>query len=209
MFKKYKIILSIVMCSAIILSFGSFAKVYDGIVIEKKSYIPEQGNYKDVSETYKSESVQKLKHETISDSKIKKNDLLDESGELKETVIVEDEEEYCDNNNRMIIEYRSGGSEPDEILKHAEKEKDIDNKIKVYKIKSSKYIKKVVEIAQKYSSDIQIAQPDYVVKAASKRIQEESTEKDYYKSGEQWALGNDGTFEGPEDSVEDADIKAV
>ena len=56
---------------------------------------------------------------------------------------------------------------PKEIKKYAYKEKDVTELIKVYKIKSEKYTKKAIDIAKKYGSDIQAAQPDYKVRIAS------------------------------------------
>ena len=209
MLKKYKKIVSGMICSAMILSFGKYATVSDGINIGISSYMAEKRISKSVSESDKAKSVRQLKYENISDSKNNKYELVDKNGELKETVIVEDEEEYYDNDNRLIIEYKNGAKESDELLKYVEKEKEIDDKIKVYKVKSKNYTKKVIEIIKEHSSDIQIAQPDYIFNVASKKIQEESEENDYYKSGEQWALENDGTFEAPDEAEEDADIKAV
>ena len=50
-------------------------------------------------------------------------------------VIVDDENAYKENDNRIMIEYREGTKEPKEIKKYAYKEKDVTELIKVYKIK--------------------------------------------------------------------------
>ena len=52
-----------------------------------------------------------------------------------------------------MIEYGEGTTEPKEIKKYAYKEKDVTELIKVYKIKSEKYTKKVIDIAKKYGRD--------------------------------------------------------
>lgn len=63
-------------------------------------------------------------------------------------VIVDDENAYKENDNRIMIEYREGTTEPKEIKKYAYKEKDVTELIKVYKIKSEKYTKKAIDIAK-------------------------------------------------------------
>ena len=46
-------------------------------------------------------------------------------------VIVDDENAYKENDNRIMIEYREGTTEPKEIKKYAYKEKDVTELIKV------------------------------------------------------------------------------
>ncbi len=132
------------------------------------------------------------------------------------TVIVDDESAYIENNNRIMIQYREGTKEPEEIKKYADKEKDVTDLIKVYKIKSEKYTKKVIAVAKKYGSDIQAAQPDYKVRIASntetssdKVSVKSSSTKDYYTDGSQWALKNNGTFTSPSNEYRDSNITAV
>lgn len=132
-------------------------------------------------------------------------------------VIVDDESAYIENNNCIMIQYREGTKEPEEIKKYADKEKDVTDLIKVYKIKSEKYTKKVIDIAKKYGSDIQAAQPDYKVKIASNSetssnkvsAKSSGSTKDYYADGSQWALKNNGTFTSPSKEYKDSNITAV
>lgn len=132
-------------------------------------------------------------------------------------VIVDDENAYKENDNRIMIEYREGTTEPKEIKKYAYKEKDVTELIKVYKIKSEKYTKKAIDIAKKYGSDIQAAQPDYKVRIASNSetssnkvsVKSSGSTKDYYADGSQWALKNSGTFTSPSSEYKDSNITAV
>lgn len=132
-------------------------------------------------------------------------------------VIVDDENAYKENDNRIMIEYREGTKEPKEIKKYAYKEKDVTELIKVYKIKSEKYTKKAIDIAKKYGSDIQAAQPDYKVRIASNSetssnkvsVKSSGSAKDYYADGSQWALKNSGTFISPSSEYKDSNITAV
>lgn len=132
-------------------------------------------------------------------------------------VIVDDENAYKENDNRIMIEYREGTKEPKEIKKYAYKEKDVTELIKVYKIKSEKYIKKVIDIAKRCGSDIQAAQPDYKVRIASNSetssnkvsVKSSGSTKDYYADGSQWALKNNGTFTSPSSEYKDSNITAV
>lgn len=132
-------------------------------------------------------------------------------------VIVDDENAYKENDNRIMIEYREGTTEPKEIKKYAYKEKDVTELIKVYKIKSEKYTKKAIDIAKKYGSDIQAAQPDYKVRIASNSetssnkvsVKSSGSTKDYYADGSQWALKNSGTFISPSSEYKDSNITAV
>lgn len=132
-------------------------------------------------------------------------------------VIVDDENAYKENDNRIMIEYREGTTEPKEIKKYAYKEKDVTELIKVYKIKSEKYTKKAIDIAKKYGSDIQAAQPDYKVRIASNSetssnkvsVKSSGSAKDYYADGSQWALKNSGTFISPSSEYKDSNITAV
>ena len=132
-------------------------------------------------------------------------------------VIVDDENAYKENDNRIMIEYREGTTEPKEIKKYAYKEKDVTEIIKVYKIKSEKYTKKAIDIAKKYGSDIQAAQPDYKVRIASNSetssnkvsVKSSGSTKDYYADGSQWALKNSGTFTSPSSEYKDSNITAV
>lgn len=201
-----KKVISGIVCAAFVLTLGKSADVSDIIigrnsqqsVSQKESYnLKSNSNKVSVSNT----SETKKGSNTANDN----DDWLDKNGELKSTVIVDKEKDYYESDNRIIIEYRNNGKEPAELSKYADKEKDIDNLIKVYHIKSKEDTKKVIEITKKYSSDIQIAQPDYKFSIAS----QDSEVTDYYKEGKQWALENDGTFENPKTDVEDANIKAV
>ena len=132
-------------------------------------------------------------------------------------VIVDDENAYKENDNRIMIEYREGTTEPKEIKKYAYKEKDVTELIKVYKIKSEKYTKKAIDIAKKYGSDIKAAQPDYKVRIASNSetssnkvsVKSSGSTKDYYADGSQWALKNSGTFTSPSSEYKDSNITAV
>lgn len=132
-------------------------------------------------------------------------------------VIVDDENAYKENDNRIMIEYREGTKEPKEIKKYAYKEKDVTELIKVYKIKSEKYTKKVIDIAKRCGSDIQAAQPDYKVRIASNSetssnkvsVKSSGSTKDYYADGSQWALKNNGTFTSPSSEYKDSNITAV
>lgn len=132
-------------------------------------------------------------------------------------VIVDDENAYKENDNRIMIEYREGTTEPKEIKKYAYKEKDVTELIKVYKIKSEKYTKKAIDIAKKYGSDIQAAQPDYKVRIASNSetssnkvsVKSSGSTKDYYADGSQWALKNSGIFISPSSEYKDSNIIAV
>ena len=68
---------------------------------------------------------------------------------MEKILIVDDENAYKENDNRIMIEYGEGTKEPKEIKKYAYKEKDVTELIKVYKIKSEKYIKKVRLVSSK------------------------------------------------------------
>ena len=131
-------------------------------------------------------------------------------------VIVDDENAYKENDNRIMIEYREGTTEPKEIKKYAYKEKDVTELIKVYKIKSEKYTKSN-RYCKKYGSDIKAAQPDYKVRIASNSetssnkvsVKSSGSTKDYYADGSQWALKNSGTFTSPSSEYKDSNITAV
>lgn len=206
-----KIMLGII-CATLALSLGQQAKVSD-IIIESntQSYTQKnENNKKNIGYSHQNTNTDNIvadssKMKNISKTTDSDNDWIDKNGELKKTVIVDKEQEYYDNDNCIIIEYRNGVKEPAELSKYAEKVKDVDELIKVYKIKSKKDTGNVIKITKKYSSDIQIAQPDYTFSIAS----EDDEIKDYYKEGKQWALENDGTFESPETDADDANIKAV
>lgn len=178
-------------------STGGSKEVYSSDTAQKSTYSGSGNNTQTVA--YKSEK---------SDS---------DSAASDKTVIVDDESAYIENNNRIMIEYREGTKEPEEIKKYADKEKDVTELIKVYKIKSEKYTKKVIDIAKKYGSDIQAAQPDYKVKIASNSetmsnkvsVKSSGSTKDYYADGSQWALKNNGTFTSPGKEYKDSNITAV
>ena len=200
-----KVILGI-LCTALVLAFGKSTDVSD-IIIGRNSQqsVSQKESYNLKSSSNKVNLLNKSETKTNSNTADDNDDWLDKNGELKNNVIVDKEKDYYKNDNCIIIEYRNNGKEPAELSKYADKEKDIDELIKVYRIKSKEDTKKVIEITKKYSSDIQIAQPDYKFSIAS----QVSNVTDYYKDGKQWALENDGTFENPETDVKDADIKAV
>lgn len=202
----HKKVISGIVCTALVLAFGKSADVSD-IIIGRNSQqsASQKESYNLKSSSNKVNLLNKSETKTNSNTADDNDDWLDKNGELKNTVIVDKEKDYYKNDNCIIIEYRNNGKEPAELSKYADKEKDIDELIKVYRIKSKEDTKKVIEITKKYSSDIQIAQPDYKFSIAS----QVSNVTDYYKDGKQWALENDGTFENPETDVKDADIKAV
>ena len=202
----HKKVISGIVCTALVLAFGKSADVSD-IIIGRNSQqsASQKESYNLKSSSNKVNLLNKSETKTNSNTADDNDDWLDKNGELKNTVIVDKEKDYYKNDNCIIIEYRNNGKEPAELSKYADKEKDIDELIKVYRIKSKEDTKKVIEITKKYSSDIQIAQPDYKFSIAS----HVSNVTDYYKDGKQWALENDGTFENPETDVKDADIKAV
>lgn len=170
---------------------------YGGDTVQKSTYSGSRNNTQTVS--YKSKK---------SDGDNKTSD---------KAVIVDDENAYKENDNRIMIEYREGTTEPKEIKKYAYKEKDVTELIKVYKIKSEKYTKKAIDIAKKYGSDIQAAQPDYKVRIASNSetslnkvsVKSSGSTKDYYADGSQWALKNSGTFTSPSSEYKDSNITAV
>lgn len=170
---------------------------YGGDTVQKSTYSGSRNNTQTVS--YKSKK---------SDGDNKTSD---------KAVIVDDENAYKENDNRIMIEYREGTKEPKEIKKYAYKEKDVTELIKVYKIKSEKYTKKAIDIAKKYGSDIQAAQPDYKVRIASNSetssnkvsVKSSGSAKDYYADGSQWALKNSGTFISPSSEYKDSNITAV
>lgn len=202
----HKKVISGIVCTALVLAFGKSADVSD-IIIGRNSQqsASQKESYNLKSSSNKVNLLNKSETKTNSNTADDNDDWLDKNGELKNTVIVDKEKYYYKNDNCIIIEYRNNGKEPAELSKYADKEKDIDELIKVYRIKSKEDTKKVIEITKKYSSDIQIAQPDYKFSIAS----QVSNVTDYYKDGKQWALENAGTFENPETDVKDADIKAV
>lgn len=202
----HKKAISGILCIALVLAFGKSTDISD-IIIGRNTQqsISQKESYNLKSSSNKINLLNQSETKAGSNTADDNDDWLDENGELKNTVIVDKEKDYYKNDNRIIIEYRNNVKEPAELSKYAEKEKDIDELIKVYRIKSQEDTKKVIEITKKYSSDIQIAQPDYKFNIASQN----SEVTDYYKEGKQWALENDGTFENPETDVEDANIKAV
>ncbi len=202
----HKKAISGILCIALVLAFGKSTDISD-IIIGRNAQqsISQKESYNLKSSSNKINLLNQSETKAGSNTADDNDDWLDENGELKNTVIVDKEKDYYKNDNRIIIEYRNNVKEPAELSKYAEKEKDIDELIKVYRIKSEEDTKKVIEITKKYSSDIQIAQPDYKFSIAS----QDSEVTDYYKEGKQWALENDGTFENPETDVEDANIKAV
>lgn len=206
MHRIHKKVISGIVCTALVLAFGKSADVSD-IIIGRNSQqsASQKESYNLKSGSNKVNLLNKSETKTNSNTADDNDNWLDKNGELKNTVIVDKEKDYYKNDNCIIIEYRNNGKEPAELSKYADKEKDIDELIKVYRIKSKEDTKKVIEITKKYSSDIQIAQPDYKFSIAS----QVSNVTDYYKDGKQWALENDGTFENPETDVKDADIKAV
>jgi len=129
-------------------------------------------------------------------------------------------------NNTQTVSYKSKKSDGDNKTsdkavivddENAYKEKDVTELIKVYKIKSEKYTKKAIDIAKKYGSDIQAAQPDYKVRIASNSetlsnkvsVKSSGSTKDYYADGSQWALKNSGTFTSPSSEYKDSNITAV
>ena len=129
-------------------------------------------------------------------------------------------------NNTQTVSYKSKKSDGDNKTsdkavivddENAYKEKDVTELIKVYKIKSEKYIKKVIDIAKRCGSDIQEAQPDYKVRIASNSetssnkvsVKSSGSTKDYYADGSQWALKNNGTFTSPSSEYKDSNITAV
>lgn len=212
MFGKRRRLMTGVLCAALVLSFSQSADVSDIIIGRnvKQTVQEDKSTVRSTDQSAESTttavvSKSKVKATTAVKKQSEEYDWLDVNGELKNTVIVDKEKGYYENNNRIIIEYRNGAKEPSELSKYAKKEKDVDSLIKVYKIKSEDDTKKVIDIAKKYSSDIQIAQPDYTFSITS----ENSDSEDFYKSGKQWALENDGTFENPETDIEDSDVKAV
>ena len=129
-------------------------------------------------------------------------------------------------NNTQTVSYKSKKSDGDNKTsdkavivddENAYKEKDVTELIKVYKIKSEKYTKKVIDIAKRCGSDIQAAQPDYKVRIASNSetssnkvsVKSSGSTKDYYADGSQWALKNNGTFTSPSSEYKDSNITAV
>lgn len=211
MSRLHRKLISGVLCAALALSFSPSADISDTIIGKNaKQTVQEDNSTVDsIAQSAKSTAAvvsgSKANITTAAKKQSDEYDWLDRNGELKNTVIVDKENGYYKNNNRIVIEYRNGAKEPSELSKYADKEKDVDSLIKVYKIKSANDTKKVIDIAKKHSSDIQVAQPDYTFSIAS----ENSVDKDYYKLGKQWALKNDGTFENPSTDMEDSNIEAV
>lgn len=198
---------------------GSISSIDTGVDSEK-SFVTGSASAGGKVE-YGSDTVQKSTYsgsgnntQTVS-YKSKKSDGDNKTSD--KAVIVDDENAYKENDNRIMIEYREGTTEPKEIKKYAYKEKDVTELIKVYKIKSEKYTKKAIDIAKKYGSDIQAAQPDYKVRIASNSetssnkvsVKSSGSTKDYYADGSQWALKNSGTFISPSSEYKDSNITAV
>lgn len=210
-----------IICTAIVLSFGQSVLSDNDINKTQNAYLGYENlsvNTNVLNEQQSALYSNENNKSSLSDNRQNsKSDLLNENGELKETVIADNEYEYYDNDNRIVIEYRNGVKEPEELIRYAGKEKDVNELIKVYKIKSKKYTKKVIDIVKKNSAGIQAAQPDYKMKIASQNtdtyennIKVKANEtQDYYSEGSQWALKNDGTFTNPDKTSKDANIKAV
>lgn len=112
MFGKRRRLMTGVLCAALVLSFSQSADVSDIIIGRnvKQTVQEDKSTVRSTDQSAESTttavvSKSKAKATTAVKKQSEEYDWLDVNGELKNTVIVDKEKGYYENNNRIIIEY--------------------------------------------------------------------------------------------------------